>query len=448
MIRKVIFLGFFCMGILFLSAQNDQNQHSMIQQPEWTKNVVIYQVNTRQFSASGKFSEVTAQLPRLKDLGVDIVWLMPIHPIGEKNRKGKLGSPYAVRDYKAVNPELGTLDDLKQLVNTAHSLGMKVILDWVANHTSWDNVWLKDHLDYYTSDAQGNRPIITLSEDNKTPTDWDDTADLDYSNPKLHTAMIDALQYWLKEADIDGFRCDVACFIPVDFWVQARKSLEEIKPVFMLAECDYPYIYQAFNLSYGWKFYDLMVNIQKGKSSLKDIQTYLDVTNKAFSSNDLIMYFTTNHDKNTWEGTDKELYDNNADNFAILTYSLGGIPLIYNGQESGLDKRLDFFEHDPIDWENYSKTDFYKTLISLYKSNPALWNGIYRGEIKILEAPEKPGLFIYTVTKNKNTVTVVQNYSNVPIAVSADKLPKKLTDKLTNKKLKPVVGRYILPANQ
>ena len=193
-----------------------------IQQPDWAKNAVIYEVNIRQFSKEGNFAAVTEQLDRIKDLGIDIVWLMPIHPIGELNRKGKLGSYYAVKDYKAVNPEYGNMDDFKALVNKAHGLGMKVIIDWVANHSSPDNVWIKDNLAYYSKDSLGNAPIPTIG------TDWLDVADLDYENPDMRNAMQDAMMFWVKEANIDGFRSDVAEMVPMDFWIDTRKKLDEI----------------------------------------------------------------------------------------------------------------------------------------------------------------------------------------------------------------------------
>ena len=226
-----------------------------VKQPDWAKNAVIYEVNIRQFSPEGNFAGVTAQLQRLKDLGVDIIWLMPIHPIGELNRKGSLGSYYAVKDYKAVNPDYGTLEDFDNLVKSAHEKGIKVIIDWVANHSSPDNVWVKDNLDYYTKDSLGNAPIPTVG------TDWLDVADLNYDNREMRAAMQDAMLYWVKEHDIDGFRCDVAGMVPLDFWTDTRPKLDAVKEVFMLAEGAETELHEAFNMTYGWPFKDVMISV-------------------------------------------------------------------------------------------------------------------------------------------------------------------------------------------
>ncbi len=230
-----------------------------IQHPEWSKNATIYQINTRQFTPEGTFQAAETQLPRLKELGVDILWLMPIHKIGEKNRKGTLGSPYAVQNYYSVNPEFGTLDDLKHFVAAAHQQHMYVILDWVANHTAWDNVLVHDHPEWYARNWKGDF----------TPTpwqNWTDIIDLDYRQEGLRKYMTDALKYWVKEVDIDGYRCDVAGFVPLDFWNNARKELDAIKPVFMLAEGDSRDLHaEAFDMTYAWGWYDAVHQITTGK---------------------------------------------------------------------------------------------------------------------------------------------------------------------------------------
>lgn len=221
-------------------------EYVKLNHPEWSKNAAIYELNTRQFTKEGTFQAAQTQLPRLKKLGVDIIWLMPIHPIGVKNRKGTLGSPYSVKDYYGVNPEFGSMQDLKNFVSAAHDQGMYVILDWVANHTSWDNNLVTEHPDWYDKDYKGDfRP---------TPWwDWSDIIDLDYSKPELRKYMTEALKYWVKEADIDGYRCDVAGFVPVDFWNNVRKELDAIKPVFMLAEWESRDLHaEAFDMTYAW----------------------------------------------------------------------------------------------------------------------------------------------------------------------------------------------------
>ena len=269
--------------------------------PEWAKSASIYEVNTRQYTPEGTFKAFQKELPRLKEMGVDILWMMPINPIGVKNRKGTLGSYYSIKDYKAINPEFGTESDFKNLVTEAHKLGMHVIIDWVANHTSWDNVWMKNHSDWYTKDSLGNiiRPAGT---------DWDDTADLNYSNPELRRAMIDAMSYWVKNADIDGFRCDVAGMIPLSFWIHARKAIDEIKPgCFFLAEDGEPAIHKAFDMTYDWPLKDIINDIAKGKKNANDLIKHFESESKRFQPEDLRMQFTTNHDENTWSGDRKSV---------------------------------------------------------------------------------------------------------------------------------------------
>jgi len=303
--------------------------------PNWAKNANIYEVNTRQYTPEGTFKAFQKQLPRLKEMGVEILWLMPINPIGEKNRKGTLGSYYSIKNYTEINPEFGTEADFKNLVNEAHKLGMHVIIDWVANHTSWDNIWMKDHSDWYTKDSLGN---ITVP----AGTDWDDTADLNYDKPELRRAMIDAMSYWVKNADIDGFRCDVAGMIPLNFWMHARKAIEEIKSdCFFLAEDGEPRIHQAFDMSYDWPLKDIINDIAKGKKNVNDLIKHFENESKKFKPEDLRMQFTTNHDLNTWNGSEYErLGDAPVDAFTVLTYTLPGMPLTYTGQEEPLKKNV------------------------------------------------------------------------------------------------------------
>lgn len=276
-----------------------------------------------------------------EDLGVDILWFMPIHPIGELNRKGSLGSYYSVRDYKAVNPEFGTMEDFKNLVNKAHELGFKVILDWVANHTSFDHQWATDHPEWYTRDEKGN--IVS-------PFDWTDVADLKYdNNPALWDAMIDALKFWVVEANIDGYRCDVAGMVPVAFWEKARTELDAVKPVFMLAEDEgqRDLMKKAFDANYGWEFHHIMNNIAKGEKNAADVWAYFAKEDTLFAPTSFRMMMTSNHDENSWNGTEFERMGDGAKAFAVMAYTIPGFPMMYNGQEVALNKRLLFFEKIP-----------------------------------------------------------------------------------------------------
>ena len=319
---------------------------------------VIYEVNVRQFSKEGTFAEVQKALPRLKAMGVDILWLMPIHPIGVKNRKGTLGSYYAVRDYKGINPEFGNLTDFKNLVDEAHLQGMRLIIDWVANHSSPDNVWLdQGHKDWYTLDSTGNvQPTLG--------TDWWDVADLNYENQEMRKEMIASMKYWVQECNIDGFRCDVAGWVPMDFWVQARKELETVKPLFMLAESEGADQHQAFDMTYGWEFHHIMNKIAQGKAEPSEILAYNE-KDKEYPKKAIRMYFTSNHDENSWNGTEMERMGDARFVMAVLSYAMNGMPLIYNGQETSLNRRLLFFEKDQITWDKMDMVSFYSTLNAL-----------------------------------------------------------------------------------
>lgn len=372
-------------------------------QPNWAKNAVIYELNIRQFSKEGTFNKVTEAIPRLKDMGVDVLWLMPIHPIGKKNKKGELGSYYSVKNYKEVNPNYGSLEDFKKLVETAHNSGIKVLLDWVANHTSQDNIWIKENENFYTKDSLGNFPIIPKD------TDWTDVAELDYNNSEMRLAMQEAMIFWLKETDIDGFRCDVAELVPLDFWIDTRSKLDSIKPVFMLAESANPEFHKAFNLTYGWDFMNLILSIAKKEKGFQDFKSYLEERNIKYKPNDIIMYFTTNHDENSWSYIESETFGNNLKNFSVLTYAMGGMPLIYSGQESGLDKKLKFFEKDTIVWNDYKNQEFYKNMNLLYKNNKSLWNCTEWADFEFIKANENT--FNFIKSKGDNMLAILQNYS-------------------------------------
>ena len=337
--------------------------------PEWARDAVIYQINTRQFTEEGTFRAAQAELPRIAALGVDILWLMPIHPIGELNRKGTLGSPYAVRDYFGVNPEFGDLEDLKAFVDEAHRLGMHVILDWVANHTAWDNALATEHPDWYVRDWQG----AFMS----TPYwDWTDIIDLDYDNAALRRYMTEAMVYWVREAGIDGYRADVAGYVPLDFWDNVRAELETIKPVFMLAEFDQRDVHaRAFDASYSWEWNNAMNAIAMGRGDVGALFGYYSGHASAWPHDAYRLTYTSNHDQNAWTGTMNERFGPARDAAIVLSFVGAGIPMLYNGQEAGEPARLAFFEDDPIQWREDPVEDLFRLLIALKTETSALWNG-------------------------------------------------------------------------
>jgi glycosidase len=390
----------------------------VFQPPAWSYDAVIYEVNVRQYTPEGTFKAFEAHLPRLKELGVDILWLMPVHPISEKNRKGPLGSYYAVQDYKKINPEFGTMDDFRSLVEKAHGMGFYVILDWVANHTGWDNPWIFDHPEWYTHDSTGN--IIY-------PSDWTDVADLNYDNADMRAAMTDALKFWVQEADIDGYRCDVAADVPTDFWNDVRFELDRIKLVFMLAEAEKPEHHEkAFDMSYSWELHGLFNAVAQGKKNVTDLDNYFIKHDTTFPSSAYRMNFITNHDENSWHGSVNERMGKAGPVFAVLSYTLPGMPLIYSGQEAGLDKRLAFFSKDTIHWDYESPLiGFYTTLNRMKKENQALWNGNYGGGMERIMTSVNEKVFAFARQKDDNTILVVTNLSdqNISIVLAAEEIP-------------------------
>lgn len=371
---------------------------------DWSKNANIYEVNIRQYTPEGTFNAFVEHMPRLKKMGVDILWLMPIHPIGEKKRKGSMGSYYAVKDYQKVNPEFGTMEDLQYLVKKAHDMDMHVIIDWVANHTAWDNWLIEEHPDWYTHDSTGAivAPVA----------DWSDVADLNYDVPEMREYMIQSLEYWVREANIDGYRCDVAGMVPNDFWVNARQRLDSIKPVFMLAEWGEPHIHEAFDMSYGWDFHHIMNEVAQGKQNANDVEAYFNKVDTTYNSNDYIMHFTSNHDENSWNGTVFERLGEAAQTMAVLSATVPGMPLIYSGQEDKLDKRLEFFEKDAIEWGNFEWAGFYSKLLHLKKNNTALWNGDFGGSFDRIHTNADEQVFVFSRVNNEDKIIAVFNLSD------------------------------------
>ena len=381
----------------------------------WTRQAVIYQVNVRQYSQAGTLAAVQADLPRLRSLGVDILWLMPWQPIGRLKRKGGLGSYYSISDYTAVNPEFGTLADAKAFVAAAHEQGFRVILDWVANHTAWDHPWATAHKDWYKLNARGEIYPVTFNAGQPGEEHWDDVVALDYRSEGLRAAMIDAMAFWVREVGLDGFRCDVASLVPTDFWVRARRELDALKPMFMLAESDAVELHSsgAFDMTYSWDLADqVFKKIGQGEAGAPLLKAWLARQPAGYPSSAYRMRFTSNHDFNSWHGTDAELYGDAYPALAVLTFTLPGMPLIYNGQESRLSKRLEFFEKDAIDWKTYELSGFYRQLIALKHKHPALAAGQYGAPVRLLDSP--PDVVAFERRLGSDAVRVAVNLSKTP----------------------------------
>ena len=381
-------------------------------QSEWAKDKTIYEVNLRQFSEEGTFNKFSEDLERIKDMGMDILWFMPIHPISVERRKEGLGSYYSVADYRGVNPEHGTLEDFKNLVNKAHEMEMYVILDWVPNHTGWDHPWITEHPEYYTKNAAGEITDPINPETNES-WGWTDVADLDYDNPEMRAAMIEDMRFWLTECGVDGFRMDVAHGVPQDFWKTCNASLRVTNPgIFLLAEAEIPRLVNSggFETTYAWNYKSISDAIGTDTVSAAKIDEYLKNDRDSFQQGYHI-YFTSNHDENTWHGTVFDRLGDNHKPLAVLAATLDGMPLVYSGQEEPIKKRLKFFEKDVIEWENYAYHDFYKTLMTLKKRNRALWNGKYGGEpIKIQTGNDKK-TYAFIRERNGDKVFVILNLS-------------------------------------
>ncbi len=386
---------------------------SEVVHPEWSKNSVLYEVNVRQYTPEGTFNAFSAHLSRLKSLGVDVLWFMPMYPIGIVNKKGELGSYYSVRDYKDVNPAFGTLDDFKALINKAHEMGMKVILDWVPNHTSWDNKLAVDHPEWYMKDAKGNFiPPLGF--------DWTDVIQLDWSKKELQDYMIEALKFWVN-LGADGFRVDHPHNTPKQFWERARAELSSIKPVLMLAEIEDPaFLEKGFDLNYAWEMHHLMNSIAQGKDSIKKLDRYYKKEWATYPNSVYRLQFLTNHDENTWAGTIDSLMGDSQKAFATLIFTGQGVPLIYSGQEVCLDKRLKFFVRDTIKWDSCALTGFYRDLVTMKKHNKALWNGDFGGPMVKINTNKDTKVFAFYREKEGNRVLVFLNLSKQAVAVKPE----------------------------
>ncbi|WP_194850002.1 alpha-amylase family glycosyl hydrolase [Nonlabens antarcticus] len=397
------------------------------------ENAVIYEANIRQYSEAGTFNEFTKDIPQLKELGVKVIWLMPIFPISEKNRKAKgdlmvhdikdenertkyLGSYYAVADYTGINPDLGTEEDLEALIKTAHDNGMFVILDWVANHTGWDNKWITEHPEYYTKNEAGE--IIFPAG-----TDWTDTADLNYDNLELRKAMIESMKYWVEKHNIDGFRSDVAHEVPTDFWNDATAQLQAIKPLFMLAESEKKDLFTtAFDMGYNWEGHHLMNEMAQGKRDVTAWDEYMERNDTAYQKDDILMNFITNHDENSWNGTVKERMGDAQELMLAFQYVIPGMPLIYSGQEYGMDYRLKFFEKDSIPKTKGKVWEQMKKLGELKKNNPALNGGKNAADYKRLSTNDDKKIYAISRSKNGNEIFFIGNFSKNSIKTNVNGL--------------------------
>ena len=382
------------------------NMPMQFETPAWAKQTSIYEVNVRQYTPEGTFRAFLAELPRLRDLGVGTLWFMPITPIAEKNRKGSLGSYYACSDYVSINPEFGTLDDFKELVKQAHEMGMKVIIDWVANHTGWDHKWTREHPEYYLRDSS--------TGDFKIASGMDDIIELDFSNPALRAAMIDAMRFWVEECDIDGFRCDLAFWVELPFWREARNKLDAIKPLFWFGEydeLDKPEYAEVFDASYTWTWMHRAKDFYQDRGPLDSLLSVLSRYD-SIPNDRMRSWFTTNHDENSWNGTEFEKYGDMARALAAFSVTWPGVPLVYSGQELGNLKRIKFFDKDTIlpgrDAESF--TAFYRSLLQLKKSHPAL-SADSSASHTLLQTSAPGSVLAYLRQPGKSSVLVVLNLS-------------------------------------
>ncbi len=371
--------------------------------PAWIMQGNIYEVNIRQYTTAGTINAFAKHLDRLKAMGVQTIWFMPINPISKTDRKGSLGSYYAVADYTAFNPEFGTLADFKRVVQSIHNKGMKVIIDWVPNHTGADNRWLTEHPDFFIKDSTG-KPAVAF--------DWADTKQLDYKNPVMQDSMIAAMKFWVLKTGIDGFRCDVAWNVPASFWRKCIPQLKKMKSIFMLAEGDKAYLPESgFDAVYPWHMFSMMGKIAKGERPASALDSIKLESDKMYPANTIQMYFTSNHDENSWNHADFGIFPGQVHApFAVFTQTMGSsVPLIYSGQEEPVLRAIQFFDKDPMTFDKLERAAFYKTLLNLRKRNAALSAG---ASFKKLSVGDDNAVYAFVRQQGKNKVFVMLNLSN------------------------------------
>ena len=456
MIKKIVL----ALTAMFLIGCKNENKSSATEtpkeiakfSPEVEENAVIYEVNIRQYSPEGTFNAFTKDIPKLKELGVKIIWVMPIFPISQTKRKATggddskfasempaadqhkyLGSYYAVSDFKKVNPEFGTIEDFRNLVNTAHKNGIYVILDWVPNHTGWDHVWIKEHPEYYTKNAKGEIIDPTNPENGKS-WGWTDVADLNYDNQNLRKEMTSDMLHWIKNENIDGFRCDVANNVPLDFWQQAIPQLRKEKNIFMLAEAWEPALLKEglFDMAYGWEAHHTMNRIAQGKNTVADWDKFMLENEKKYNTDDILMNFVDNHDENSWNGTTKSRLGKAEETMTALSYVMPGMPLIYSGNEYGLDYSLKFFEKDSIPKTKGAAWELRKKLGTLKTDKIALHGGKNKASYQKLSTSNNKDVLVFERAKSNNKIIFIGNLSDKTVNFTTP-VNGNFTDVLTQK---------------
>ena len=388
----------------------------MYKHPDWSYSAVLYELNIRQFTSEGTFNAAIERLPFLRSIGIDAIWLMPIYPIGLEGRKGSLGSYYSISDYKGVNPEFGTAEDFRAFVSAAHAMGIKILLDWVANHTARDARWISERpADWYERDEQGVA---------KVPWDWTDTAKLNYANHDVWLGEIDAMRYWVEEFGVDGFRCDMAMLVPIEFWQEASEELHKIKSdIFMLAEAEEDNLFdRAFNMSYQWNVHHIMVDIAKGARRVWDLRNAIHSERQRYPREAMRMSFTSNHDENSWSGSEQSRFGASLEVMTALTFLMPStMPLIYTGQEVGYDHSFEFFERDAIPAEVYREnrtTELYRRLIALKHKERALDAGERGGDMIEIDNNAKDCMITLVREAGDSRVVAILNLS--PYTIHAD----------------------------
>ncbi len=421
---------------------------------EIEENAVIYEVNIRQYSEEGTFNAFTKDLPQLKEMGIKILWVMPIFPISQTKRKATggdnskfasempkeeqskyLGSYYAVSDFKKVNPEFGTIEDFRNLVKTAHENGIYVILDCVPNHTGWDHVWIKQHPEFYTHNEKGEI-IDPINPETGKSWGWTDVADLNYDNKGLREAMSGDMMHWIKNENIDGFRCDVAGNVPTDFWQQTIPKLRKEKNIFMLAEAWQPELLKSnlFDMYYGWETHHIMNRIAKGENTVLEWDKNLLENTKKYEANDIAMNFVDNHDENSWNGTMKSRLGAAEETMTALSYLTPGMPLVYSGDEYGLDKSLKFFEKDSFTKVKGKQWEWRVKLGKLKNENIALNGGKKAASYTKISTSDESKILAFARAKENNKVIYVGNLSNVNTTFTSS-FEGKFTDYMTGEKV-------------
>ena len=419
---------------------------------------VIYEANIRQYSPEGTFNEFTKDIPQLKELGVKVIWLMPVYPISSVKRKAAdgrfaeeiedpkerekiLGSYYAISDYTGINPEFGTLEDFQKLVKTAHDNDIYVILDWVANHTGWDHVWIDEHPEFYTKNEAGEI-IDPINPETGESWGWTDVADLNYDNKELWTEMRKEMRYWVEEQNIDGFRCDVAGEVPTEFWESAVKEIKQVKPIFMLAESEDKDLFEeAFDMGYNWEGHHILNAIAKGEKNAKDLGNYLKKIDTTYQEDDYLMNFVTNHDENSWSGSVNERMGDAAEVMTALTFTMQGMPLIYSGQEYDMQKRLRFFEKDTIPHKKNKFWPILSKLGLLKNEHIALDGSKTAANYAEIENSEENAIFSFQRAQGEDKVIFIGNLTDQESSFSID-LEGKFVDYMNSEKV------FVIEENQ